>query len=160
MIESADKKGVYDWSQTFQVNVSTLDTSNDKLLKKAGSFKGMLPLVWFARDSNFIAELLRNNQCSNCVVLCAGDGATAHAGLLMADPIMTVNVCWTSLHRKFLNTVIDSHIVRLMASKDQKHFYIEDWESEIGSLFPHFFVEEDSKADQAAASESSDGEAE
>ena len=158
MIASADKKGVYDWSQTFQVNVSTLDTSNAKLLKKAGSFKGMLPLVWFARDSNFIAELLRNYQCSNCVVLCAGDGAIAQAGLLMADPIMTVNVCWTSLHRKFLNTVVESYIVGLMANKDQKHFYIEDWEAEIGSLFPHLFVEDHSMAEQAAASESSDGD--
>jgi hypothetical protein len=143
MIEAADKNGVYEWSSTFKVNCNSVlsgEGSTGRLLKRCGAFKGMLPLVWFSRDSNFVSEMLRNYQCSNCVVLAAGDGAVAHAGLLAAgDPIMTINVCWTPLHRKFLNTVVDSHIVRLMGTKDHKHFFVEDWESEIGSLFPQLF---------------------
>ena len=87
-------------------------------------------------------------------MLAAGNGATAYAGLSLPDPIVTVDVCWTSLHREFLNTVVDSHFVRLMGTKDQKHFFAEEWRSEIGTLFPHLFEKEDPQAEQAAASDS------
>ena len=159
MMKSADKKNVYSWNASFVVNDVTLNAADDaKMAKKAGSFKGLLPPVWFSRDIHFLSELLANFRISSVVSLAAGDGALANAGLLLTNPIVSINVCWTDVHRKLLNTVLDDRIVKLIASKDQTHFFVEGWETEIASLFPHLFADEQDEGSrpETAASDSDD----
>ena len=164
-ISIAEKAEILKWNnKTICTSTVGPTTESNKLSKRGTAPKcvqDVFPLIWSTKGHKMYDELWNMLSPKQVVDMGAGDGSKWYACAAMKNIPESWYVVNNELHLKWLSKYMDETVLKFMANKEMKNWFVVRDENSIREHFSEFFVDavDDERDEGSEENETSDSEA-
>ena len=114
------------------IDTSTVDKEDTECPPLA---KGMLPLCWYGRSSEWWSEMYDNFAIRAVIDLFPGSGEAALAALQAKPAIPYLGICLNEAHKAWAEQHVDQYIIKQM-QQEGSPFYVATMKDILNTHFP------------------------